>query len=76
MRKSRMFLLVAVVAAIPGLFVLQPATDVQADPTKTTPCANTVCPINQKCCVACPGEGICLPHRAKCGPPPPFCPGM
>ncbi len=76
MRRSRIAVLVAVLAGVLGWVLLPSVGEVQADPTKTKPCGTNTCLVNENCCFfdPCSASGTCLPSRAKCPPPLPCWP--
>jgi hypothetical protein len=78
MRKSRLTVLVVVLAGALGWLLSPSGHEVQADPTKTKPCGSGTCLANEKCCIIdpCSAEPTCLPSRiGKCPPPLPCYPG-
>jgi hypothetical protein len=74
-RTWRVFFFFTVLTGVLGWLVLQPASGVRADPKNTKPCGNTVCSVNELCCVTgCPPQNTCLPRRVGKCPPPLPCP--
>ncbi|HKQ97735.1 MAG TPA: hypothetical protein VJV75_07665 [Candidatus Polarisedimenticolia bacterium] len=80
MRTSRIAVLMAVLLAVLGAFLLPSVGDIEARPKKPIRCGDTACLPEEACCALCPGKGYCAPRAAKgeeteeCPAPLPFCP--